>query len=123
MDGWLVSHAVFVSSVAAALYRCDTDPGRLARDRRTLSLMCRAVSEGFAILRRQGAGGAPGSLALLHRCSPSRWPIGPEGCASPMGELAFAAHARHAREEMRAVGAEALARVGDGAPHLRRLLS
>jgi len=29
MNGWLVYHAVFVSCVAAALYRCGTDPSRL----------------------------------------------------------------------------------------------
>lgn len=45
MDGWLVYHAVFVASVTAALYRCDTDPGRLARERQTLLLMCRAIGE------------------------------------------------------------------------------
>ena len=33
MDGWLAYHAAFVACVAAALYRCGTDPGRLAADR------------------------------------------------------------------------------------------
>jgi 2-dehydropantoate 2-reductase len=126
MDGWLVYHAVFVASVCAALYRCNTDPGRLASDRRTLMLMCGAVSEGFAALRRQGIGSAPAGLALLHR-SPFR-PVASRYWAhmlrSPMGELAFAAHARHARDEMRAVGIEAATQVGarDKAPHLYQLL-
>lgn len=33
MSGWLAYHAVFVASVSAALYRCQTDPQRLARER------------------------------------------------------------------------------------------
>lgn len=126
MDGWLVYHAVFVASVAAALYRCDTDPLRLAGERQTLSLMCRGISEGFAALRRQGVGGAPASLAILHRA-----PLRPFAISywarmlrSPMGELCFAGHARHARDEMEAVGIEALTRVGDRdrAPQLWQLL-
>ena len=35
MDGWLAYHAAFVACVAAALYRCGTDPVRLAADRAT----------------------------------------------------------------------------------------
>lgn len=67
MDGWLLYHAVFVASIAAALLRFDTDPRALAGDRPMLSLMCRAVSEGFACFRRQGIGGVPRNLAILHR--------------------------------------------------------
>jgi hypothetical protein len=32
MSGWLAYHAAFVASIAAALYRCHTDPQRLAGD-------------------------------------------------------------------------------------------
>jgi 2-dehydropantoate 2-reductase len=66
MDGWLIHHAAFVACVAAALYHCGTDPARLAADRVTLKLMCTAVTEAFAALRRAGTGGQPGNLALLH---------------------------------------------------------
>ncbi len=45
MEGWLAYHAAFVACVAAALYRCGTDPGRLAADRPALRLMCAAVTE------------------------------------------------------------------------------
>jgi 2-dehydropantoate 2-reductase len=126
MDGWLAYHTVFVASVSAALYLCDTDAAQLAQDRQTLTLMCRAVSEGFAALRRQGVGGAPAGLAFLHRSpllpfATSYWA---HALRSTMGELCFAAHARHAQAEMQAVGIEAIARVGasDRAPHLHQLL-
>ena len=51
MDGWLAYHAAFVACITAALYRCGTDPIRLAADRTTLALMCRAITEAFAALR------------------------------------------------------------------------
>jgi 2-dehydropantoate 2-reductase len=126
MDGWLLYHAVFVASVSAALYRCDSDAGRLAADRRTLRLMCRAISEGFRSLRRQRVGGAPASLALLHRAvlRPGAVAYWARTFRSPMGDLLFADHARHAEGEMRLVGAEVLVRIPaeDHTTHLRRLL-
>lgn len=122
MEGWLLYHAVFVASVAAALHRCGGDTARLADDRATLTLLCRAVSEGFAALRRRRVRGLPRNLALLHRA-----PLRPfavwywaRTMRSPLGELCFAAHARHAGPEMRALGDAALARIGP-APGTRQL--
>jgi hypothetical protein len=44
---------------------------------------------------------------------------------SPLGELCFAAHSRHAEAEMRALAAAAVSRAGDAArtTHLRELLA
>jgi 2-dehydropantoate 2-reductase len=114
MPGWLAYHAVFVACVAAALYRCGTDPQRLARDRGELRLMCRAITEGFRGLRNQGVGGLPRNLAVLHAylMLPVAVRYWARSMRSPMGELAFAAHARHAEPEMRAVARDVLARVG-----------
>jgi 2-dehydropantoate 2-reductase len=66
MDGWLAYHAAFVACVAAALYRCGTDPVRLAADRATLTLMCQAITGAFAALRTDGTAGLPRNLAVLH---------------------------------------------------------
>ena len=93
MSGSLAHHAVFVTSVCAALYRHGTDPHRLARDRPTLALMCTAISDGFAVLRKRGVRGAPRNLSLLQSrllralaiqywARRMRWPT---------GEIAFAA--------------------------------
>jgi ketopantoate reductase len=113
MDGWLAYHAAFVACIAAALYRCGTDPVRLAADRTTLTLMCQAISEAFAALRTGGTAGRPRNLALLH--SPLLRPIAVRYWArtmrSPMGELCFAAHCRHAEAEMRALGHDVVARI------------
>jgi 2-dehydropantoate 2-reductase len=123
MDGWLAYHAAFVACVTAALYRCGTDPVRLAADRATLTLMCRAITEAFAALRADGTAGLPRNLAVLH--SPLLRVVAVRYWArtmrSPMGELCFAAHARHAEPEMRALGRD----VGvppTGSPALTELL-
>jgi 2-dehydropantoate 2-reductase len=57
VEGWLLGHAAFVVPMAFALYRVDTDAGRLARDLETLRLMVRATrqaSSGVAGLRDRG---------------------------------------------------------------------
>jgi 2-dehydropantoate 2-reductase len=123
MDGWLAYHAAFVACIAAALYRCGTDPVRLAADHRTLTLMCEAITEAFAALRASGTAGRPANLAVLH--SPLLRPVAVRYWArtmrSPVGELCFAAHSRHAAAEMRALGRDVRAQI-TGAPALTELL-
>src|ERR1700677_3747897 len=78
-------------------------PRRLAADRAPLTLMCRAITGAFAGLRADGTTGLPRNLAVLH--SPALRAVAVRYWArtmrSPMGELAFAAHSRHAQAEMR----------------------
>jgi 2-dehydropantoate 2-reductase len=123
MDGWLAYHAAFVACVAAALYRCGTDPIRLADDRPVLALMCKAITGAFAGLRGQGTAGIPRNLAVLH--SPLLKPVAVRYWAramrSPMGELCFASHSRHAEAEMRALGDDMAARI-TSSPDLTELL-
>ncbi len=126
MDGWLAYHAAFVACVAAALYRCGTDPAVLGTDRQTLTLMCAAVTEAFTALRKTGVTGLPRNLAILH--SPTLKPVAVRYWArtmrSPAGELYFAAHARHAQPEMRALGDQVTARLAHSpaTSHLFQLL-
>jgi ketopantoate reductase len=127
MSGWLAYHAVFVASIASALYRCGTDPQRLASDREQLKLMCAAITDGFLALRAKGLRGLPRNLAVLH--NPALRPVAVRYWArtlrSPMGELAFAAHARHAEPEMRALADDVLNGLieGEQPASLRRLLT
>ena len=124
MDGWLAYHAAFVACIAAALYRCGTDPARLAADRATLTLMCQAITEAFAALRADGTAGLPRNLAVLH--TPLLRPVAVRYWArtmrSPAGELCFAAHSRHAEAEMRTLGDDVAARITDS-PALAELLN
>ena len=124
MDGWLAFHAAFVACITAALYRCGTDPVRLAADGPTLTLMCRAITEAFAALRSSGTAGLPRNLAVLH--SPLLRVVAVRYWArsmrSPMGELCFAAHARHAEAEMGALARDVVARI-TGSSALAELLA
>jgi len=124
MDGWLAYHAAFIACIAAALYRCGTDPVRLAVDRATLTLMCQAITQAFAALRADGTAGLPRNLAVLH--SPMLRAVAVHYWArtmrSPMGELCFAAHSRHAEAEMRALGYDMAARITNS-PALAELLN
>ena len=123
MDGWLAYHAAFIACVSAALYRCGTDPIRLAADRANLTLMCRAITGAFAALRADGTAGLPRNLAVLH--SPLLRAVAVRYWArtmrSPTGELCFAAHSRHAEAEMRALGQDVAARI-TSSPALTELL-
>jgi 2-dehydropantoate 2-reductase len=127
MTGWLSYHAVFVACVSQALYRCQADPRQLAGDRAVLRMMCRAITDGFAALRRQGVAGAPRNLTLLHRraLQPVARRYWARTLRSPLGELAFAAHSRHAEREMRDIARDILVEVlRDGEPaSLRGLLT
>jgi 2-dehydropantoate 2-reductase len=124
MDGWLAYHAAFVVCITGAFYRCGTDPVRLAADRATLTLMCRAITEAFAALGASGTAGLPRNLAVLH--SPLLRMVAVRYWArtmrSPMGELCFAAHARHAEPEMRALARDVVARI-TGSSALEELLA
>jgi 2-dehydropantoate 2-reductase len=123
MDGWLVYHAAFIACIAAALFRCGTDPVRLAGDRATLTLMCEAITEAFAALRANGTAGRPRNLAVLH--SPPLKAIAVRYWArtmrSPAGELCFAAHTRHAPAEMQALVQDTATRITT-CPALTKLL-
>jgi hypothetical protein len=85
--------------------------------------MCRAITGAFAGLRADGTAGLPRNLAVLH--SPALRAVAVRYWArtmrSPMGELAFAAHSRHAEAEMRALGDDTAARITDS-PALTKLL-
>jgi ketopantoate reductase len=127
MDGWLIYHAVFVASIAAALYRHAGDPVALADDRPVVMLMCRAIEEGFRALRRNGVAGAPINLRVLHHRAlrPFAVRYWSRTMRSPTGERIFAAHARHAETEMRTLATRVMDRLHD-APNidnLRRLLN
>jgi hypothetical protein len=85
--------------------------------------MCQAITEAFAALHASGVGGLPRNLAVLHKqllrmVAVRYWA---RTMRSPMGELCFAAHARHAKAEMRAIAHDVQARI-PGSPAIAELL-
>ena len=128
MDGWLKTHAVFVSCVSAALALEGGDSVRLGQNRATVALMVSAIREGFAALQSLGIPVAPFNLKLIF----SRMPLcfaaryWQRALQTPIGTLAIAPHANAAREEMGQVAGEILAFLEPSPvpiPTLRRLLA
>jgi 2-dehydropantoate 2-reductase len=127
IDGWLLGHAAFIVPMAFALYRVDTDAGRLARDTATLRLTVRATRQAFQALREGGTGEIPTNLTILYQRMPERFAVRywRRVLASPRGELWFAAHSRAAVQEMTTLADElqaAVRRTGHAAPDLDTLL-
>jgi 2-dehydropantoate 2-reductase len=114
--------------MAFALYRVDTDAGRLAHDTATLRLMVRATRQAFQALRAVGTGEIPTNLTILYLRMPERFVVHywRRVLASPRGESWFAAHSRAAVQEMTSLADElqvAVHRTGHEAPDLDALLS
>ncbi len=123
-EGWLLAHAAFVVPMALGLARVDTDPARLARDRRLLELVVRATAEAFTVLRDHGNREIPGNLRALYLRLPRVLAVAywRRVLAGPRGELWFAAHTRAAPAEHRSLGAALREQLGPGrAPALAEL--
>ncbi len=128
MDAWLKTHAVFVTSLTAALAACGSDSVRLAQNHRQMVTMVRAIQEGFAALRKQGIRVTPTNLAALFDVMPSWFAVRywRHALQGPLGTLVFAPHARAARSEMAALAVQVLTQLQpqrEEIPTLDQLLS
>lgn len=110
MDGWLKTHAVFVSCISAALALEGGDSVRLGRNRTNVALMVRAIREGFAALQSLRVCVTPFNLKLIFSWMPTWFAIRywQRALQTPVGTLAIAPHANAARVEMGQVAREIL---------------
>jgi 2-dehydropantoate 2-reductase len=128
MDGWLKTHAVFITAVGGAILAAGGDSSALAADRTRVAALVAAVGEGFGALRRQDVTVTPGALRVIFtvvpRCAAVRyWRRQLRG---PLGTMAIAPHVRASCDtEFPAMCRDVRALVaGHGpTPHLDRLLS
>jgi len=128
MDGWLKTHAVFITAAGAAILAAGGDNAALAADRARVSHLVAAVGEGFAALTRQGVAVAPRPLRIIFTAVPRfaatrYWQAQLRG---PLGTLAIAPHIRATRDtEFPALAADVRKLVaGHGpTPHLDSLLA
>ncbi|HEY1805689.1 MAG TPA: 2-dehydropantoate 2-reductase N-terminal domain-containing protein [Terracidiphilus sp.] len=126
MDGWLMSHAFFVTSVCAAIYLAEGDCQRLSRDRTTVELMIDGVREGFRTVRALDHAVHPIPLRVLMTRLPRPAAVlyWRRFLSKKTAEFAFGQHARHAVGEMRALAGECralVAKSGVDSPALREL--
>jgi 2-dehydropantoate 2-reductase len=108
MDAWLRRHAVFVTAIAGALYQAGGFAQRLAASHDGVRDLVLGVREGWAALDRRGFGPAPLALRLIFCRVPIPFAVAywRRLLGSPLGELYFARHVRHAPAEMEALAAD-----------------
>ena len=125
MDGWLKTHAVFVSCISAALAPEGGDSVQLGQNRARVALMVNATREGVAALQSLGVRVTPFNLPLLFRWMP-RWfatRYWQHALQTEVGTLAIAPYANAARAEMSRVAGEILEPSPVPVPTLQRLLA
>ena len=102
IDGWLKYHVALVSPLIGALYKHDCDNYQLAKDRETLRLLVRAANEGARVLDSLGFNDSEPSQFKLMKWLPEFMSVMAlrKMLESKFAEVAFAMHARSARDEM-----------------------
>jgi 2-dehydropantoate 2-reductase len=128
MDGWLTTHAVFLTTVGAAILGAGGDSVALAADRARVTSMVAAVGEGFRALRRRGVTVTPLPLRIIFTVVPRSFAVRywRKQLSGLLGTVAIAPHMRATRDTELAwlVGEVRQLVAGHGpAPQLDRLLS
>lgn len=102
IDGWLKYHAALVSPLVGALYKHDCDNYQAAKDKETLRALVRAAKEGFRVLKALGFSKLqPFELNLIYWLPEIMSMRGVRALLeSKFAEVAFAMHAKAARDEM-----------------------
>ncbi|MEM7201812.1 MAG: 2-dehydropantoate 2-reductase N-terminal domain-containing protein [Planctomycetota bacterium] len=102
MDGWLKDHVALVTPLVGALYKHDCDNNRAAKDRNTLRTIVRATKEGGRVVRALGfKKRQPFQLNLFYWLPESLIVMAVKQLLqSKFAEVAFAMHAKAARDEM-----------------------
>ena len=101
IDGWLKYHVALVSPLVSALYKHDCDNYALAKDKVTMRAMVRAAKEGGRVLHDLGyTKRQPFQFNLFYWLPEILNVKAIEGLlGSKFAEVAFARHARSARDE------------------------
>jgi 2-dehydropantoate 2-reductase len=102
IDGWLKYHVALVSPLVNALYKHDCDNYALGKDKATMRAMVRAAKEGGRVLHDLGyTKRQPFQFNLFYWLPEILNLKAIEGLlGSKFAEVAFARHARAARDEM-----------------------
>ena len=108
IDGWLKYHVALVSPLVGALYKHDCDNYRAAKDKETLRALVRAAKEGGRVLRALGfTRRQPFAFNLFYWLPEFINMMPVKGLLeSKFAQVAYAMHAREARDEMEALAHE-----------------
>ena len=102
IDGWLKYHVALVSPLVAALYKYNCDNYQVAKDKEMLRALVRAAKEGGRVLRALGfRKRQPFEFNLFYWLPEFMSMMAVKGLfESKFAEVAFAMHAKAARDEM-----------------------
>ena len=102
IDGWLKYHVALVSPLAGALYKHNCDNYQAAKDKETLCVLVKAAKEGGRVLRALGyTKRQPFEFNLFYWLPEFMSRMAVKGLLkSKFAEVAFAMHAKAARDEM-----------------------
>jgi 2-dehydropantoate 2-reductase len=102
IDGWLKYHVALISPLVGALYKHNCDNCQVAKDKETLRAMVRAAKEGGRVLRALGfKKRQPFEFNLFYWLPEFMSMKALKGrLESKFAEVAFAMHAKAARDEM-----------------------
>ena len=108
IDGWLTYHVALVSPLAGALYKHDCDNYQAAKDREILRTLIMAAKEGGRVLRALGfRKRQPFDFNLFYWLPEFMSMKAVKGLLeSRFAEVAFAMHAKAARDEMKELARE-----------------
>ncbi len=108
IDGWLKYHAALVSPLVGALYKHDCDNQLVSKDKEALRSLVRAAKEGGRVLSALGfKKRQPFKFNLFYWLPEFLNMMAVKGLLeSKFAEVAFAMHAKSARNEMRDLACE-----------------
>lgn len=126
IDGWLKYHVALVSPLACALYKHNCDNYQVAKDKEVIRAMIRAAKEGGRVLATLGfTKRQPFQFNLFYWLPEFMSMMAVKGLMeSKFAEVAFAMHAKAAREELRSLAREfqeLTARTSVETPNIERL--
>jgi len=103
IDGWLKYHVALVSPLVGALYEHNCDNYQAAKDKETLRALVRAAKEGGRVLKQLGySKRQPFQFNLFYWLPEFMNMMAVKGLLeSKFAEVAFAMHAKAARDEMK----------------------
>jgi 2-dehydropantoate 2-reductase len=128
IGAWLETHAAFIVPLAAAVRLAGGSAAALAERPADVRLMVEATREAFAALAAIGRLEAAANLRVLYRRMPAWFAVRywRRALRTPLGEIAIAAHAGAAHDEMTDLARELgrlVDQAGESAPALRRLVA
>lgn len=128
MQAWLKTHAVFVACVSAAICKENGNSVQLSKNRSSIKMMVKAISEGFSACKKLGMPIAPFNLKIIFMIMPEWFSISywQKAMQGKVGTLAMAPHANAAKDEMQLLAKKVLTMVHSSSrqtPVLDMLLS